>query len=117
MEYLRELSYKGFTKKFDSNESKLIERLEYELDVIEKTKFPDYFLVCWDIFKFVNSKKILSAVRGSAAASLVLYCLEVTRINPMEHNLVFERFLNLERREMPEIDMDFEDDRRNEVMK
>ena len=117
MEYLRELSYKGFTKKFDSNESKLIERLEYELDVIEKTKFPDYFLVCWDIFKFVNSKKILSAVRGSAAASLVLYCLEVTRINPMEHNLVFERFLNLERREMPDIDMDFEDDRRNEVMK
>ena len=84
---------------------------------IEKTKFPDYFLVCWDIFNFVNSKKILSAVRGSAAASLVLYCLEVTRINPMEHNLVFERFLNLERREMPDIDMDFEDDKRNEVMK
>jgi len=54
---------------------------------------------------------------GSAAASLVLYCLEVTRINPMEHNLVFERFLNLERREMPDIDMDFEDDKRNEVMK
>ena len=77
----------------------------------------DYFLVCWDIFNFVNSKKILSAVRGSAAASLVLYCLEVTRINPMEHNLVFERFLNLERREMPDIDMDFEDDKRNEVMK
>ena len=117
MEYLRELTYKGFSKKFESNDSKLIERLEYELEVIEKTKFPDYFLVCWDIFNFVNSKKILSAVRGSAAASLVLYCLEVTRINPMEHNLVFERFLNLERREMPDIDMDFEDDKRNEVMK
>ena len=117
MEYLRELSYKGFSKKFDSNDPSLIERLEYELHVIEKTNFPDYFLVCWDIFNFVNEKKILSAVRGSAAASLVLYCLEVTRINPMENNLVFERFLNLERREMPDIDMDFEDDKRNEVMK
>ena len=62
MEYLRELTYKGFSKKFESNDSKLIERLEYELEVIEKTKFPDYFLVCWDIFNFVNSKKILSAV-------------------------------------------------------
>ena len=117
MEYLRELAYKGFSKKFDNNDPSLIERLEYELHVIEKTNFPDYFLVCWDIFNFVNEKKILSAVRGSAAASLVLYCLEVTRINPMENNLVFERFLNLERREMPDIDMDFEDDKRNEVMK
>jgi len=117
MEYLRELAYKGFSQKFDNNDPSLIERLEYELHVIEKTNFPDYFLVCWDIFNFVNEKKILSAVRGSAAASLVLYCLEVTRINPMENNLVFERFLNLERREMPDIDMDFEDDKRNEVMK
>ena len=117
MEYLRELSYKGFSKRFNENDPELIERLDYELEVIEKSNFPDYFLVCWDIFNFVNSKNILSAVRGSAAASLVLYCLEVTKINPMEHNLVFERFLNLERREMPDIDMDFEDDKRNEVMK
>ena len=117
MEYLRELTYKGFSKKFNENTPELIERLDYELEVIEKSKFPDYFLVCWDIFNFVNSKNILSAVRGSAAASLVLYCLDVTKINPMEHNLVFERFLNLERKEMPDIDMDFEDDKRNEVMK
>ena len=117
MEYLRELAYKGFSKKFNENSPELIERLDYELEVIEKSNFPDYFLVCWDIFNFVNSKNILSAVRGSAAASLVLYCLDVTKINPMEHNLVFERFLNLERREMPDIDMDFEDDKRNQVMK
>ena len=117
MEYLRELTYKGFSKKFNESTPELIERLDYELEVIEKSKFPDYFLVCWDIFNFVNSKNILSAVRGSAAASLVLYCLDVTKINPMEHNLVFERFLNLERKEMPDIDMDFEDDKRNEVMK
>lgn len=117
MEYLREIAYKGFSKKFNENNPELIERLDYELEVIDKSNFPDYFLVCWDIFNFVNSKNILSAVRGSAAASLVLYCLDVTKINPMEHNLVFERFLNLERREMPDIDMDFEDDKRNEVMK
>jgi len=117
MEYLREIAYKGFSKKFNEHKPELIERLDYELDVIEKSKFPDYFLVCWDIFNFVNSKSILSAVRGSAAASLVLYCLDVTKINPMEHNLVFERFLNLERKEMPDIDMDFEDDKRNAVMK
>jgi len=117
MEYLREIAYKGFSKKFNEHNPQLIERLDYELEVIDKSNFPDYFLVCWDIFNFVNSKNILSAVRGSAAASLVLYCLDVTKINPMEHNLVFERFLNLERREMPDIDMDFEDDKRNEVMK
>ena len=117
MEYLRELTYKGFSKRFNEHDPELIERLDYELDVIEKSNFPDYFLVCWDIFNFVNSKNILSAVRGSAAASLVLYCLEVTKINPLEYNLVFERFLNLERREMPDIDMDFEDDKRSAVMK
>ena len=117
MEYLRELTYKGFSKKFESNDSKLIERLEYELEVIEKTKFPDYFLVCWDIFSFVNKRGILSAVRGSAASSLVLYCLEVTHIDPVDRDLFFERFLNIERREMPDIDMDFADDRREEVIK
>ena len=85
--------------------------------MVEKTDFADYFLVVWDIFKFVNRRRILSAVRGSAAASLVLYCLEVTEINPLEHSLVFERFLNLERKEMPDIDMDFQDDRREEVIR
>ena len=117
MEYLRTLAFEGMNNKFENPDEHIRERLEYELNVIEKTNFPDYFLVCWDIFKFVNSKKILSAVRGSAAASLVLYCLEVTQINPLDHSLVFERFLNLERREMPDIDMDFQDDKRNEVMK
>ena len=117
MKYLRMLAFEGMNNKFQNPDRNIKERLEYELNVIEKTNFPDYFLVCWDIFKFVNTKKILSAVRGSAAASLVLYCLEVTQINPLEHSLVFERFLNLERREMPDIDMDFQDDKRNEVMK
>ena len=117
MEYLRELCYAGLKKRFESPGEQVIERLEYELGIIEETKFSDYFLVCWDIFNFVNERGILSAVRGSAASSLVLYCLEVTQIDPVETDLFFERFLNVERREMPDIDMDFADDRREEVIK
>ncbi|MGY8881757.1 MAG: DNA polymerase III subunit alpha, partial [Dehalococcoidia bacterium] len=118
MDYLKELCQEGMKKRFDNNPSEeVITRLEHELGIIEETKFADYFLVCWDIFNFVNEKGILSAVRGSAAASLVLYCLEVTQIDPVEADLFFERFLNVERREMPDIDMDFADDRREEVIK
>ena len=117
MEYLRELCYAGLKKRFESPGEQVIERLQYELGIIEETKFSDYFLVCWDIFNFVNERGILSAVRGSAASSLVLYCLEVTQIDPVEADLFFERFLNVERREMPDIDMDFADDRREEVIK
>ena len=117
MEYLRELCYAGLKKRFESPGEQVTERLEYELGIIEETKVSDYFLVCWDIFNFVNERGILSAVRGSAASSLVLYCLEVTQIDPVEADLFFERFLNVERREMPDIDMDFADDRREEVIK
>jgi DNA polymerase-3 subunit alpha len=117
MEYLRELCYEGLKKRFDNPREEVTVRLEYELGIIEETRFSDYFLVCWDIFNFVNERGILSAVRGSAAASLVLYCLEVTQIDPVEADLFFERFLNLERREMPDIDMDFADDRRAEVIR
>jgi DNA polymerase III subunit alpha len=118
MDYLKELCHEGMKKRFDNNPSEeVLKRLEHELGIIEETNFPDYFLVCWDIFNFVNEKGILSAVRGSAAASLVLYCLEVTQIDPVEADLFFERFLNVERREMPDIDMDFADDRREEVIK
>jgi len=117
MDYLRELCNKGLNKRFSSPSEEVLKRLEYELGIIEETKFSDYFLVCWDIFNFVNERGILSAVRGSAAASLVLYCLEVTQIDPVEADLFFERFLNIERREMPDIDMDFADNRREEVIK
>ena len=117
MDYLRELCNKGLSKRFSNPSEEVLKRLEYELGIIEETKFSDYFLVCWDIFNFVNERGILSAVRGSAAASLVLYCLEVTQIDPVEADLFFERFLNIERREMPDIDMDFADNRREEVIK
>lgn len=117
MEYLRKLCAEGVARRYERPSEEVLARLEYELDVIEKTSFADYFLVCWDIFNFVNRRGILSAVRGSAAASIVLYCLEITQIDPIKNGLIFERFLNVERREMPDIDMDFADDRREEVIR
>ncbi|MCH7654298.1 MAG: DNA polymerase III subunit alpha, partial [Chloroflexi bacterium] len=115
-EYLEELCWEGLRRRVENASSKDEERLRYELEVIKHTQFADYFLVVWDIAKFVRERDIFFAVRGSAAASLVLYCLGVTNINPMPYTLVFERFLNLERKEMPDIDMDFQDDRREEVL-
>ena len=115
-EYLNELCFKGFEKKFPNQPNEIKERLEYELNVINTLDFPDYFLVVWDIFKFVKRKKILTSLRGSASASMVLYCLEITNIDPIKAGLVFERFLNIERKEMPDIDIDFQDDKRKEVI-
>ena len=102
----------GLVQRYPSADQAVWDRLNYELDVIEKTGFPDYFLVVWDIANFVHRERIVFGVRGSAAASLVLYCLDVTQIDPLATRLVFERFLNVERKEMPDIDMDFQDDRR-----
>ncbi|MFQ6122930.1 MAG: DNA polymerase III subunit alpha, partial [Dehalococcoidales bacterium] len=90
--------------------------LDYELEVIKQTQFANYFLVVWDIISFAKKRNILFGVRGSAAASIVLYCLGITAVDPLENKLVFERFLNLERKEMPDIDLDFQDDRRDEVI-
>jgi len=92
------------------------QRLDYELEVIKQTQFANYFLVVWDIISHTKKHDILYGVRGSAAASIVLYCLGITQIDPVENKLVFERFLNLERQEMPDIDLDFQDDRRDEVI-
>ncbi|MEC8713407.1 MAG: DNA polymerase III subunit alpha, partial [Chloroflexota bacterium] len=114
--YLKELCEEGLIRKFPEANEEITDRLNYELSVIKETDFADYFLVVWDIFKFVNSKKILTTLRGSATASLVLYCLDITKIDPVKNTLVFERFLNIERKEMPDIDIDFQDDRRKEVL-
>ncbi len=115
--YLSRLCWEGFQRRFgDHPPEGARERLEYELDVIVKTRYPDYFLVVWDIAQFTRRNGILSCVRGSAASSLALYCLGVTDIDPLEYRLVFERFLNVERKEMPDIDMDFQDNRRDEVI-
>ena len=116
VEYLKALCVEGFEKLYPTPSSLAEERLAYELDVIESTQFANYFLVVWDIVSFTRKNGILFGVRGSAAASLVLYCLGVTEVDPLEYRLVFERFLNNERKEMPDIDMDFQDDRRDEVL-
>ena len=115
-EYLTALCRDGFKRLYPQPLTHAEERLTYELEVIRLTHFSDYFLVVWDIVSFTRRNNILFGVRGSAAASLVLYCLGVTEVDPLEHRLVFERFLNLERKEMPDIDMDFQDDRRDEVL-
>ena len=116
-DYLARLCWEGLHQRFQQITPELEQRLQYELEVIRRTQFPNYFLVVWDIASFARQQNILFGVRGSAAASLALYCLSVTDINPLEYRLVFERFLNVERKEMPDIDMDFQDDRRDEVIR
>ena len=115
-DYLRRICYEGAKDRFGEISDAVRERLEKELYIITETDFADYFLVVWDIFRFVKREGILSTVRGSAASSLVLYCLQVTDFDPLPYGLFFERFLNVERREMPDIDMEFADDRRGEVI-
>ena len=115
-EYLAELCWDGFKQRYPRPSPDAEQRLKYELEVIRHTKFANYFLVVWDIIDFTRRSKILFGVRGSAAASVALYCLGITDVDPLEYRLVFERFLNLERKEMPDIDMDFQDDRRDEVL-
>ena len=115
-DYLAELCWDGFRLLMPDPAPEAEERLKYELEVIRQTQFANYFLVVWDIVSFTRRNNILFGVRGSAAASLTLYCLGVTEVDPLEYRLVFERFLNIERKEMPDIDMDFQDDRRDEVL-
>ncbi len=114
--FLAELCWHGLEKRYPEATSEAKERLSYELDVIQKTRFAHYFLVVWDITSFTRKQGIYFGVRGSAAASLALYCLDITDIDPLSYELVFERFLNVERREMPDIDLDFQDDRRDEII-
>ncbi len=115
--YLERICWEGFNQRYGINNDAARARMEYELEVVRQTHFANYFLVVWDIISFVRKQQILFGVRGSAAASVVLYCLGITDIDPMRYNLVFERFLNFERKEMPDIDMDFQDDRRDEVLR
>jgi DNA polymerase-3 subunit alpha len=115
-DFLAELCWQGLEKRYPKPGSEVKEWLSHELDVIQKTKFAHYFLVVWDIISFARERGIYFGVRGSAAASLALYCLGVTDVDPLAYGLVFERFLNVERRELPDIDLDFQDDRRDEVL-
>ncbi len=116
-EYLANLCWSGLRRRYSEVTEPLERRLAYELDVIEKTRFANYFLVVWDIIRHAREQGILYGVRGSAAGSIVLYCLDITDIDPLGARLVFERFLNVERKELPDIDMDFADDRRDEMIR
>ena len=115
-DYLADLCKANFYSRYGNDNHVANLRMRYELEVIRQTNFANYFLVVHDIITFVRSQGIRVAVRGSAAASIVLYCTDVTDIDPLKYDLVFERFLNPERKEMPDIDLDFQDDRRDEVM-
>ncbi len=115
-DYLAELCWQGLKQRFTSPSPEIEQRLAYELEIIQQTQFADYFLVVWDLISFAKKQNILFGIRGSAAASLALYCLGITNINPLANKLVFERFLNVERREPPDIDLDFQDDRRDEMI-
>ena len=116
--YLKELCIKGLKKRLNNNVGKEYqERLLYELKVIEEMGFSNYFLVVYDFILFAKKNKILVGPgRGSAAGSLVAYTLGITDIDPLKYDLLFERFLNKERKTMPDIDTDFPDNRRDEVI-
>ena len=118
-EYLRYLVQKGAKEKlFGKDLYKYKKRYEYELKIIDEMGFNDYFLIVYDFVKYAKSNGILvGAGRGSAAGSLVCYLLNITEADPLEYNLLFERFLNKERISMPDIDIDFQDTRRDEVIK
>ena len=117
-EFLRNLAYKGIKRRLNDDVSnKYIERLNYELSVIEKMGFSDYFLVVWDYVKYAKFNNILVGPgRGSAAGSLVSYAIGITDVDPIKYDLLFERFLNPERISMPDIDIDFEHEKREQVI-
>lgn len=119
-QYLRELCAEGLRKHYGEradNDAELRQRLEYELGIIEKTGFVSYFLIVWDFIAYAKSRGIpVGPGRGSAAGSLIAYCLGITDLDPLRYGLIFERFLNPERVSPPDIDVDFCMDRRGEVI-
>ncbi len=115
--YLRELTNKGLKNKYGDLTEEITERAETELKVIENMGYVDYFLIVWDFIRYAKEKSIpVGPGRGSAAGSIISYALDITDIDPLKYNLLFERFLNPERVSMPDIDIDFCYERRDEVI-
>ena len=115
--YLNKLCDDGLRERYPDNFEELRERLDYELSVINKMGYVDYFLIVWDFINYAKENGIMVGPgRGSAAGSIVAYCLKITNIDPIRYNLLFERFLNPERVSMPDIDIDFCYERRQEVI-
>ena len=116
-EYLQKLCYEGLEKRYGDPSEELKDRLSYELETIHQMGYVDYFLIVWDFIKYAKDHGIsVGPGRGSAAGSIVSYCLEITTIDPIRYQLLFERFLNPERVSMPNIDVDFCYERRQEVI-
>ncbi|MCF8412146.1 MAG: PHP domain-containing protein [Melioribacteraceae bacterium] len=115
--YLWKISFRGLEARFKPITEKAVKRLQYELEVIDELGFCDYFLVVWDIVREAHSRRMVTIGRGSAANSLVAYCLGLTQVDPLEHNLYFERFLNRGRTSPPDVDLDFSWKERDEIVK
>jgi len=115
-EYLRWLCYEGAKRKYEPMSRRVIDQLEHELSVIHRVGLEDYFLLVWDICRYAHQHGIPAQGRGSAAGSIVAYILDITRVDPMEHDLLFERFLSQERGTIPDIDIDFSREGREEVI-
>jgi DNA polymerase III subunit alpha len=116
-DYLEHISYQGAIERYGKVEGELKERLDFELATIRKMGFPGYFLIVWDFLKAAREMGVsVGPGRGSAAGSVVAYVLKITNIDPIKYNLLFERFLNPDRVSMPDIDIDFDEDGREDVM-
>jgi error-prone DNA polymerase len=114
--YLEELCHEGACRRYHPISSPVVKQLAHELDVIERTGLAEFFLICWDLMRFARSRGILAQGRGSAADSIVAYVLGITRVDPIRHNLLFERFINEGRTAYPDVDIDFSSARREEVI-
>ncbi|MBT7321009.1 MAG: DNA polymerase III subunit alpha [Flavobacteriaceae bacterium] len=116
-EYLKHLAFKGAQKRYSEIDSELNERILFELNVIKNSGYPGYFLIVQDLIKAAGEMGVsVGPGRGSAAGSVVAYCLGITKIDPIKYDLLFERFLNPDRVSMPDIDIDFDDEGRNKVI-
>ncbi len=115
--YLRHLCEEGLQQRYAVITPEIRQRLEHELDVIHRMGFDTYFLIVWDLCRFARERGIWWNVRGSAAGSIVAYTLGITNLEPLRHGLIFERFLNLGRVTMPDIDLDFPDDQRDQLIR
>ncbi len=113
--YLYELAHEGLRRRYRPITRRALEQLTHELDVIDRTNLAEFFLIVWDLMEFARANGIIGQGRGSAGDSIVAYCLGITKVDPIEHKLLFERFIN-EARALPDIDIDFDVNRREEVI-
>ncbi|MFH0750278.1 MAG: PHP domain-containing protein, partial [Chloroflexota bacterium] len=114
--YLAELCHGGIRRRYHPVTPPVVKQLAHELDVIERTGLAEFFLICWDLMRFAKERRIPAQGRGSAADSIVAYVLGITRVDPIRHNLLFERFINEGRTTYPDVDIDFSSERREEVI-